>query len=77
MADREVQDGAQLTVREGQRAIFFLDEGNIADTFGPGLHILKTSNLPPLTAMMMNWDKAFNSPFKSDLYFYSLKEQAG
>lgn len=75
LADREIQNGAQLTVREGQKALFY-DEGTIADAFGPGLHTLDTANLPLLTALM-NWDKAFKSPFKSDLYFYSMKEQAG
>ena len=29
--------GAQLIVREGQHAVF-LNEGQIADTFGPGRH---------------------------------------
>lgn len=73
MQDREIQNGAQLTVREGQVAAFF-DEGQIADMFGPGLHTLETSTLPLLTALQ-NWDKAFKSPFKSDVYFFSQKEQ--
>lgn len=72
-AGREIQNGAKLTVREGQIAAF-VDEGQIADMFGPGLHTLETSNLPLLTNLM-NWDKAFNSPFKSDVYFFSQKEQ--
>lgn len=72
---RRLQSGAQLTVREGQIALFH-DEGQIADVFGPGLHVLQTSNLPILTALM-NWDKAFESPFKSDIYFYATREQAG
>ena len=75
MRDREIQNGAQLTVREGQVAAF-IDEGQIADMFGPGLHTLETSNLPLLTALM-NWDKAFKSPFKSDIYFFSQREQVG
>lgn len=75
LADREIQNGAQLTVREGQIAAFF-NEGRIADMFGPGLYTLNTSTLPLLTALM-NWDKAFKSPFKSDVYFFSEKEQIG
>ncbi|MBO9713728.1 SPFH domain-containing protein [Sphingomonas sp.] len=75
MQDREIQNGAQLTVRAGQIA-FFHDEGQIADAFTPGLYKLETSNLPLLTALQ-NWDKGFASPFKSDVYFYSLKEQIG
>ncbi|MGZ8361147.1 MAG: SPFH domain-containing protein [Allosphingosinicella sp.] len=73
MQDREIQNGAQLTVREGQMAAF-INEGQIADIFGPGLHELSTANMPILTSLM-NWDKAFKSPFKSDVYFFSLKEQ--
>lgn len=73
MQDREIQNGAQLTVREGQMAAF-INEGRIADVYGPGLHNLETANMPILTSLM-NWDKAFKSPFKSDVYFFSLKEQ--
>lgn len=73
--DQEIQQGAQLTVREGQIAAF-INEGQLADYFGPGLHTLETANLPILTNLM-NWDKAFKSPFKSDVVFFSLKEQAG
>lgn len=73
MADREIQNGAQLTVREGQVAAFF-NEGRIADIFTPGMYTLNTQTLPLLTALM-NWDKAFKSPFKSDVVFFSQKEQ--
>jgi membrane protease subunit (stomatin/prohibitin family) len=75
MQDREIQDGAQLTVREGQVAMF-VNEGQAADVFGPGLYTLDTNTLPLLTALM-NWDKAFKSPFKSDVYFFTQKEQVG
>lgn len=75
MKDREIQTGAQLTVRDGQKA-FFYNEGQIADIFLPGLHRLDTGNLPILTALM-NWDKGFASPFKSDIYFFTSREQAG
>lgn len=74
-ADHEIQNGAQLTVREGQ-VCAFMNEGKMADVFGPGLHTLNTANLPLLTNLM-NWDKAFKSPFKSDVVFFSLREQAG
>jgi membrane protease subunit (stomatin/prohibitin family) len=70
-----LKNGAQLTVREGQIA-FLYEEGQIADIFGPGLHTLETSNLPVLTALL-NWDKGFASPFKTDVYFYTSKEQFG
>jgi membrane protease subunit (stomatin/prohibitin family) len=44
MQDSEIQNGAQLTVREGQLAVF-VNEGVIADIFKPGLHTLTTRNL--------------------------------
>jgi membrane protease subunit (stomatin/prohibitin family) len=69
----EIQTGAQLTVRESQLAAF-VNEGKIADVFGPGLHTLNTRNLPLLTDLM-NWDKQFESPFKSDVYFFSTRLQ--
>lgn len=71
--DREIQNGAQLTVRDSQLALF-VNEGNIADSFTPGRFKLTTANLPILTTLM-NWDKAFKSPFKSEVYFFSTREQ--
>ena len=71
MADFEIQNGAQLTVRESQMAVF-VNEGNLADAFGPGLYKLTTQTLPVLTNLK-NWDKLFDSPFKSDVYFFSTR----
>ncbi|TNE99102.1 MAG: SPFH domain-containing protein, partial [Deltaproteobacteria bacterium] len=71
--DQEIQNGGQLTVRESQLAMF-VNEGEIADIFEPGLHTLNTQNLPILTNLM-HWDKAFKSPFKSDVYFFSTRDQ--
>ena len=73
MADNEIQNGASLTVRESQMAVF-VNEGQVADVFGPGLHRLTTQTLPLLTNLK-NWDKLFASPFKSDLYFFSTRQQ--
>jgi membrane protease subunit (stomatin/prohibitin family) len=73
MQDMEIQNGGQLTVRESQLAAF-INEGKIADVFGPGLHTLNTHNLPVLTDLL-NWDKDFESPFKSDVYFFSTRQQ--
>ncbi len=73
MRDMEIQYGAQLTVRESQLALF-VNEGKAADTFGPGLYTLETRTLPLLTNLM-NWDKLFKSPFKSDVYFFSVRQQ--
>ena len=69
MLDQEIQNGGKLTVRESEMAMF-VDQGRIADVFGPGLYTLKTANLPILTDLL-NWDKDFQSPFKSDVYFFS------
>ena len=73
MQDMEIQYGAQLTVRESQMAIF-VNEGKVADVFAPGLYTLETRTLPLLTSLQ-NWDKAFQSPFKSDVYFFSTRLQ--
>src|SRR5207253_3156067 len=40
----------------------------------PGLYTLDTQTLPILT-YLKNWDKAFKSPFKSDVYFFSTRIQ--
>lgn len=71
--DMEIQNGAKLTVRESQMALF-VNEGRAADAFGPGLYTLNTQTLPLLTNLL-NWDKAFQSPFKSDVYFFSARMQ--
>ena len=73
MQDMEIQTGGQLTVRESQMAAF-VNEGRIADIFTPGLYTLTTRNLPLLTDLK-NWDKDFQSPFKSDVYFFSTRLQ--
>jgi membrane protease subunit (stomatin/prohibitin family) len=73
MEDMEIQNGAKLTVRESQMAAF-VNEGRVADVFGPGLYTLNTQTLPILTNLM-NWDKMFQSPFKSDVYYFSTRLQ--
>jgi membrane protease subunit (stomatin/prohibitin family) len=73
MQDMEIQNGGKLTVRESQMAAF-VNEGKVADIFGPGLYTLNTQTLPILT-YLMNWDKKFQSPFKSDVYFFSTRMQ--
>jgi len=52
----------------------FVNEGQVADVLGPGLHRLITQTLPVLT-YLKNWDKLFQSPFKSDVYFFSMRQQ--
>lgn len=65
--DQAIKMGAKLTVREGQAAVF-IHEGQLADTFQPGLYQLETNNMPILTTLQ-NWDHGFQSPFKSEVYF--------
>jgi len=73
MAGMEIQNGAALVVRESQMALF-VNEGKAADVFGPGTYKLSTQTLPVLT-YLKNWDKLFESPFKSDVYFFSTRQQ--
>lgn len=73
MQEMEIQHGASLTVRDSQLAVF-VNEGTVADVFAPGMYKLTTQTLPVLT-YLKNWDKLFESPFKSDLYFYSTRVQ--
>jgi membrane protease subunit (stomatin/prohibitin family) len=73
MQDMEIQYGAQLTVRESQAALF-VNEGIAADAFGPGRYLLETSTLPILTNLK-SWMYGFESPFKSDVYFFSTRQQ--
>jgi membrane protease subunit (stomatin/prohibitin family) len=75
MEDFEIQYGASLTVRDSQMAVF-VNEGKIADVFGPGMYTLTTQTIPVLT-YLKNWDKLFESPFKSDVYFFSTRLQLG
>jgi membrane protease subunit (stomatin/prohibitin family) len=70
-ADKEIQQGAQLVVRETQAALF-VHEGATADVFGPGRHVIRTQNIPLLTDLR-HWDKLFESPFKSEVYFFSTR----
>jgi len=72
IADCDIQQGAQLTVREGQ-AIVFMAEGRFADHLGPGLHTLDIATLPLLT-VLENWDTGFAAPFKSDIFYFSRRQ---
>jgi membrane protease subunit (stomatin/prohibitin family) len=73
MQDMEIQNGAVLVVRESQVAVF-VDEGKVADVFTSGTYKLTTKTIPLLTNIK-NWDKLFESPFKSDVYFFSTRQQ--
>jgi len=67
----EIKMGAKLTVREGQAAVF-INEGQLADVFKPGMYTLSTQNLPILSTLK-GWKYGFNSPFKAEVYFVSTR----
>ncbi|WP_338791608.1 SPFH domain-containing protein [Bernardetia sp. Wsw4-3y2] len=67
----EIKYGAQLTVREGQQAVF-INEGQLADVFPPGRYELSTQNMPVLTTLK-SWKYGFNSPFKAEVYFVNMR----
>src|SRR6186713_2735197 len=69
--DKAIKNGAQLIVRESQRAQFVY-LGEFGDTFAPGKHSLTTDNIPVLTKLK-SWPFGFNSPFKCDIYFLNTR----
>ena len=82
----EIKTGAKLVVRPGQMAVF-VNEGQVAqaasetnkgvaDAFGPGTYTLETQNLPILSTLQ-GWKYGFNSPFKAEVYFFSMRTFTG
>jgi membrane protease subunit (stomatin/prohibitin family) len=67
--DKEIKNGAALTVRESQH-VLLLNEGQLADVFSAGKHQLETKNIPILTRLS-GWKYGFESPFKADVYFFN------
>ena len=65
--DKEIKRGAQLVVRESQKAQFVY-LGQFGDLFGPGRRTLTTDNIPVLTRLR-GWKYGFESPFKADVYY--------
>ncbi len=70
--DKEIKNGAKLTVRESQ-VVVFLNEGQLADVFQPGLHSLSTENIPVLSRLK-GWKYGFKSPFKANVYFVNTRQ---
>ncbi len=70
--DNTIKMGAKLTVREGQAAVF-VNEGQIADVFKPGMYTLETPNMPILSTLK-GWRYGFNSPFKAEVYFIAMRQ---
>jgi membrane protease subunit (stomatin/prohibitin family) len=67
----QIKNGAQLTVRESQVAVF-VNEGQIADVFQPGMYTLSTENMP-IMSTLKGWKYGFNSPFVAEVYFVNTK----
>src|SRR5439155_1361825 len=70
--NNEIKMGAQLVVREGQNAVF-VNEGQLADVFKPGMYTLSTENMPILSTLR-GWKYGFQSPFKAEVYFISMRQ---
>lgn len=70
--DNEIKSGAKLTVRESQVAVF-VNEGQVADVFVPGMYSLWAENLPILSTLQ-GWEYGFKSPFRAEVYFVSTRQ---
>jgi len=70
--ENEIKMGAKLTVRESQAAVF-VNEGQIADAYPPGMYTLQTQNMPILSTLK-GWKYGFNSPFKAEVYFVTTRQ---
>ena len=68
----EIKNNAKLTVRESQVAVF-VNEGQFADVFQPGMYTLSTQNLPILSTLK-GWKYGFDSPYKAEIYFVNTKQ---
>jgi membrane protease subunit (stomatin/prohibitin family) len=68
----QIKNGAQLIVRPGQLAIF-VNKGELADVFEPGMYQLTTDNLP-IMSTLQGWKHGFESPFKAEVYFVSTRQ---
>ena len=67
----EIKNGAELIVREGQKAVFVY-RGQLADQFDPGHYTLVSENLPILSTLQ-GWKHGFDSPFRSEVYFINTR----
>ncbi|WP_116199232.1 SPFH domain-containing protein [Amycolatopsis circi] len=70
--DNEIKMGAKLTVRESQAAVF-VNEGQVADAYPPGMYTLQTQNMP-IMSTLKGWKYGFDSPFKAEVYFVNTRQ---
>ena len=71
--NNEIKNHAKLIVRPGQMAVF-VNEGKVADHFGPGTYTLTTANVPILTDLL-SLPTNFESWHKAEVYFIKTTEQ--
>lgn len=69
----EIMRKSMLVVREGQKALF-IQEGKLADVFGPGTYKLDDIKNFPLLTQLYNWKYLWESPYTGDVYFISTKQ---
>ena len=70
---QEIMRKSVLVVNPGQRAIF-VQEGKIADAFGPGTYELEDIKNIPILTTLYHWKYAWESPYTGDVYFISTKQ---
>jgi membrane protease subunit (stomatin/prohibitin family) len=70
--ENEIKMGAKLTVRESQAAVF-VNEGQVADAYQPGMYTLETQNMP-IMSTLKGWKYGFHSPFKAEVYFVNTRQ---
>ena len=68
----EIQNNSKVVVRPGQAAVF-VNEGAIADVLTEGTYPLSTRTVPILSDLKGWKFGTFESEFKSDVYFVSLR----
>lgn len=71
LGNQSIKIGATLTVRESQAAVI-VNEGKVADVFGPGKYILSQGNMPILSTQKI-WKFGFKAPFRAEIYYVNTK----
>jgi membrane protease subunit (stomatin/prohibitin family) len=74
--NEEIAWGDNLIVHEYEAAVFFRD-GKAYDVFKAGRHVLSTANLPLLTRLFSKLAGFDRVPFRSTIFFVSLKQFQG
>lgn len=70
---REIMNKSVLVVNPGQKAVF-VQEGKVADVFGPGTYKLDDIKNIPILTTLYNWKYLWESPYKGEIYYISTKQ---